>query len=182
MSKHAVIVVDLQNEYLPTGNLPLHRIEQTISTALAVVTKARKAGDLIINIRHESAEPDAPLFTKNTPAVQFIEAMAAQDDEPVIVKNFPNSFRETELKSILQAHAIDTLTVVGAMSHMCIDATVRAAADFGYPVTVVEDACTTLDLEFAGRKVPATDVHAAFMAGLAFAYANVVNSAEYLKG
>lgn len=44
----------------------------------------------------------------------------------------------------------EELVVVGAMSHMCVDAGVRAAANMGHPVTVIHDACATLDLEFGG--------------------------------
>ena len=66
------------------------------------------------------------------------------------------------------------------MSHMCIDATTRAASDLGYKVTVVHDACATLDLEFRGQIVPAAQVHQTLMAALAFAYASVVTTDEYL--
>ncbi|MEG2901724.1 MAG: isochorismatase family protein, partial [Massilia sp.] len=68
------------------------------------------------------------------------------------------------------------------MSHMCIDATTRAASDFGYKTTVVHDACATRDLEFGGQTVPAAQVHAAFMSALAFAYASVVSADDYLAG
>jgi nicotinamidase-related amidase len=66
------------------------------------------------------------------------------------------------------------------MSHMCIEATARAAADFGYAVTVVHDACATRDLAFGDHTVPAAQVHAASMAALAFAYAAVPGTDDYL--
>lgn len=65
---------------------------------------------------------------------------------------------------------------------MCVDAGVRAAGDMGYPVTVIHDACATLDLEFDGVKVPAAQVHAAMMAALGFAYAKLESTEEYLAG
>jgi nicotinamidase-related amidase len=68
------------------------------------------------------------------------------------------------------------------MSSMCVDATVRAAADLGLTVTVVHDACAAPDLEFGGVAVPGAMVHAAFMAALADGYAEVVGSAELLSG
>lgn len=64
------------------------------------------------------------------------------------------------------------------MSHMCIDAATRAASDFGY--AIVHDACATRDLEFDGRVVPAGQVHDAYMSVLAFAYAKVTTTQEYL--
>jgi nicotinamidase-related amidase len=67
------------------------------------------------------------------------------------------------------------------MSHMCVDAATRAASDFGYKVTVIHDACATHDQDFNGVKVPAAQVHAAFMAGLAFAYATLKSTDEFLS-
>jgi nicotinamidase-related amidase len=98
----------------------------------------------------------------------------------VVLKHFVNSFRETELKSILDQQDIKELVVVGSMSHMCVDGITRAAADFGYTVTVIHDACASRDLEFNGVTVPAAHVHAAFMSALGFAYANVVSTDEFL--
>ncbi|MCY1212991.1 Isochorismatase family protein [compost metagenome] len=106
--------------------------------------------------------------------------MLNADGEPVVLKHFVNSFRETNLKEILDSHGVDSLTVVGSMSHMCVDGVTRAAADFGYQVTVIHDACATRDLEFQGKTIPAEQVHGAFMASLAFAYAKVVSTDEYL--
>ena len=66
------------------------------------------------------------------------------------------------------------------MSHMCIEATSRAASDFGYKVAVLEDACATMDLEFNGMTVPAAQVHATAMAALGFAYGSVQSTRDYL--
>ncbi len=63
---------------------------------------------------------------------------------------------------------------------MCIDATTRVASDLGYKCTVVEDACTTMNLEFNGQVVEAAQVHAALMAALAFAYAEIVSTKQFL--
>ena len=70
----------------------------------------------------------------------------------------------------MQALGASDLVIIGAMSHFCIDATTRAAADLGYRCTVAHDACATRDLEFDGVAVPAAQVHAGFMAALAAGY------------
>jgi len=93
-----------------------------------------------------------------------------------VLKHYANSFRETNLKEILDRNDIKELVLVGAMSHMCVHAAGRAANDFGYDVTVVHDACATRDLEFEGTVVPAAQVHAAFMSALGFAYAKMVTT------
>jgi len=99
----------------------------------------------------------------------------------VVLKHQVNSFQETNLKAVLDELNVEKLLVVGAMSHMCIDAGVRAAADLGYEVSVAQDACATLAQEFNGVTVPAEQVHAAYMASLAFAYAHVANTDELLS-
>lgn len=107
--------------------------------------------------------------------------VAPLEQETVVVKNFPNSFRETGLKAILDEQSIGEVVIIGAMSHMCIDATSRAASDFGYKTTILHDACATLDLEFEGATVPASQVHATIMAALAFAYGTVITTDQYVK-
>jgi nicotinamidase-related amidase len=64
---------------------------------------------------------------------------------------------------------------------MCIDATTRAAADFGFGCTVVHDACATRNLDFGKKKILAQDVHASFMAALGSAYAKVLSCKEFIS-
>lgn len=180
MSKRATIVVDLQNEYVPTGKLPLIGIDAALTNATRIISAARTKGEVLIHVRHEMAQPNAPIFTPGTAGVQIIPAVAPFEGETVVLKNYPNSFRNTKLKQILDEHEVKELVIIGAMSHMCVEATSRAAADFGYPVTVVHDACATMNLEFEGTVVPAAQVHAAAMATLAFGYASIKTTDAYL--
>lgn len=180
MKKRGLIVVDLQNEYLPTGKLPLVGIEETAANAARVIADARSKDIPVFHIRHEFANGEAPVFVPGTDGVQIQPAVAPVGDEPVIVKNHINAFRQTDLKQQLDAHGVEEVVVVGAMSHMCVDAVVRAAADMGYPVTVLHDACATLDLAFGDVTVPAAQVHAAMMAAFAFGYGTVKSADDYL--
>ncbi|MGV0029247.1 isochorismatase family protein [Phormidesmis priestleyi] len=107
------------------------------------------------------------------------ESVTPQPDEMVIVKHFPNSFRETHLLEYLKSSEVEEVVIGGAMSHMCIDATTRAAFDFGFQCTVIEDACATRDLEYKSKTVKAAEVHAAFMAALAMPYAKVISTDEF---
>lgn len=180
MSKRAVVVIDLQNEYSATGKLPLAGIERAVANAAQVIADARSKRMPVIHVRHEFAHNEMPAFVPGSDGVAIQAAVAPAEGEPVIVKNHVNSFRETELKRLLDEQGIEELVIVGAMSHMCVDAVVRAAADMGYSVKVIHDACATLDLEFGGVKVPAAHVHATMMAAFAFAYAEVNSTGEYL--
>jgi len=180
MSKRAVVVIDLQNEYSPSGKLPLTGIEAAVANAAKVIDDARAKGVPVIHIRHEFAHGEKQVFVPGSSGVEIQAAVAPREGEPVIVKNYVNSFRETQFERLLDERDVQEVVVIGAMSHMCVDAGVRAAADLGYSVTVVHDACATLDLEFGGVTVPATQVHAAMMAALGFAYATLESTDEYL--
>lgn len=180
MSKRAILVVDIQNEYFADGKFPLFGIEDAAANAATVIAAARDRGDMIVHIRHEMPSSDAPIFAPGTDGVQIHPAVLPADGEPVVVKNFPNSFRDTGLKEMLEAKRIEDVVVIGAMSHMCVDATVRAANDFGYRTTTIHDACATRDLEFDGTTVPAAQVHAALMAALAFYYGEVIDTATWI--
>lgn len=180
MSKTALIVVDIQNDYFPGGKLPLVGADAAADNALRVIQATRDSGDLVIHIRHEFISDDAAFFSPGSPGAQLHPKVRNQEAEPVVLKHFTNAFRETALKQLLDKHGITDLVVIGSMSHMCIDATTRAAADFGYKVSVIHDACATRALDFNGTSVPATQVHAAFMSALAFAYARVISTDVFL--
>lgn len=181
MSKSALIVVDIQNDYFPGGKWPLVGADAAADNAARIIQATRDAEGLVVHIRHEFTSQDAPFFIPGSDGAKLHAKVINQGDEPVLLKHFPNSFRETELKQVLDQHGIDELVVIGSMSHMCIDATTRAAADFGYTVTVIHDACASRDLEFNGSTVPAAQVHAAFMSALGFAYAQVISTDTLLN-
>lgn len=180
MAKQALIVVDIQNDYFPQGKWPLAGVEAAADNAARLIKAFRDAGDSVVHIRHEFASDDAPFFAPGTDGAQLHAKVLNRPDEPVVLKHFVNAFRETNLQSILEEQGIKELVVVGSMSHMCIDGVTRAAADMGYSVTVIHDACATRDLEFNGVTVPAAQAHAAFMSALGFAYASVVSADEFL--
>jgi nicotinamidase-related amidase len=62
MTKRALIVVDLQNDYFGSGKLPLVGIDAVATNAAPVIDAARTGGDAVIHIRHEFTPPDAPFF------------------------------------------------------------------------------------------------------------------------
>lgn len=182
MNRRALIVIDFQNDYFAGGKFPLKGTEIAAAKAAHLLEASRKRGDLIVHVRHESTEADASFFVPGSRGAEIHALVAPIASEPVLVKNAINAFNGTSLKSILDAEGIRELVIVGAMSHMCIDAATRAAADHGFAVTVVHDAVATRDLQFGDLTVSAADVHAAFMAAIAFGYANVTSASEMLSG
>ena len=123
------------------------------------------------------SESDRPTMAKG---VDVLEE-AGIDVEVVVSSAHRDPVRTAEIANAAATNGFDVV-ICGAMSQMCIDATSRAAADFGYAVTVVEDACGAKDAAFGGVEVPAAQVHAAFMAPLAMSYAKVVTADELLNG
>lgn len=180
-SKTALIVVDIQNDYFPGGLWTLSKVEAAAAKAAQVIAAFRERGDLVVHIRHEFSSPDAPFFRPGSEGAHLHASVINKGYETVVLKHYINSFRDTELKAVLDSRGITSVVVVGNMSHMCVDGITRAAVDFGYATTVLHDACATLDLEFEGVRVPAEQVHAAFMAALRFGYAPVISTAEYLN-
>jgi len=182
MAKRALVLIDIQNDYFPGGRWPLIGIELAAENAKDLLKAARASGDLVVHVRHEFPTADAPFFTPGAEGAKIHKVVHGLDREPVVLKHHVNSFRETDLKELLDRHGIEEVVICGAMSHMCVDAGVRAASDLGYKCVVVHDACATRDQEFDGKVVPAAEVHAAFMAALQFGYAKLVSTEEYLSG
>lgn len=184
MSKTALLLIDIQNDYFSsfeTAKWPLKNTEAAAKNAASILAKFRDKGDLVIHVRHQFPNDDAPFFAPNTEGAKTHQLVEAQNNEPVVVKQQINSFRDTELKQTLDSNKIENVVIVGAMSHMCIDAVTRAAHDFGYDCTVIHDACATLDLTFNGVTISAADVHTAFMSALEFAYAKVISTEQLLN-
>jgi nicotinamidase-related amidase len=181
MSRQALILIDLQNDYFPGGRWPLYGINTAADNASRLLAAARESGELVVHIRHEFTSADAPFFTPGSPGAQTHPKVASREGEVVILKHHVNAFRETNLREVLAEHRITNLVICGAMSHMCVDAATRAASDLGYQCLVIHDACASRDLEFHGRTVPAVEVHAAFMSALEFGYAAMLSTDEYLS-
>ncbi|VTR94227.1 isochorismatase : Nicotinamidase-like amidase OS=Singulisphaera acidiphila (strain ATCC BAA-1392 / DSM 18658 / VKM B-2454 / MOB10) GN=Sinac_0078 PE=4 SV=1: Isochorismatase [Gemmata massiliana] len=182
MPKRALIVIDIQNDYFPGGKWTLSGMDAAADNAAKVLDAARSAADLVVHIRHEFPTAGAPFFIPGSPGAEIHAKVRPLPSEPVVLKHQINSFRETNLKDVLDRHGITDVVICGAMSHMCVDAATRASSDLGYACTVVHDACASRDLEFNGVTVPAAQVHAAFMSALQFGYAKSVSTEQHLAG
>jgi nicotinamidase-related amidase len=168
-----LIVVDLQNDYFAGGKMELVGTEKAAQNARLLLDRCRQSEPTVIHVQHLSMGPGATFFLPETSGAEIHAAVAPKKDEIVVAKHFPNSFRETNLLKVLADREIRDIVICGAMSHMCIDATVRAAFDLGFNCIVAEDACATKHLTFNARTVDASDVHASFMAALSGTYAEV---------
>lgn len=176
-----LLLVDVQNDYFPGGRMALVGMEEAAANARAALDAFRDGEHAVYHLRHVSTRPGATFFLPGTQGAEIHESVAPRGEEAVLEKHFPNGFRDTALLRRLRDDGIDELVICGAMSHMCIDATTRAAFDHGFSCTVVEDACATRDLDYHGRRLPAAQVHASFMAALSAPFATLVESGELVK-
>ena len=180
MSK-ALIIIDIQNDYFENGSMELVGSLKASENAKLVLNKFRNEKLPIVHIQHLSAAPNSSFFLPGTKGQEIHENVKPLSGEKVIEKNYPNSFRETNLLEYLKSQNSTELVFVGMMTQMCVDATVRAAKDFGFKCTLIGDATATLDLQVNDKKVKATDVQTAFLAGLNSYYAEIKNTEEYIS-
>jgi nicotinamidase-related amidase len=181
MADTALLIIDLQNDYFPGGRMELEGAAAAAANAARMLNQFRARNLPVIHVRHLSVRPGASFFLPGTEGAEIRDVVRPAAGEAVIEKSFPNSFRQTALQELLKEKSVEHLVVAGMMTHMCVDASVRAAADLGYRVTLLADACATRAQSFGGETVPARQVHAAFLAALNGAYAKVVPTEEALK-
>ena len=181
-STKTLLIIDIQRDYFPGGAYPLVEPEAAAESCARGAGLASAAGEsAVIHMKHVWDAPDAEFMRPGTEGIEIHPAVAPADGELVLEKASPNSFLDTRTRGgAARARTPTDLVVAGMMSSMCVDATVRAAADLGFSPTVVHDACAAPDLDFNGVEVPGAAVHAAFMAALADSYAEVTSATEVL--
>jgi len=174
----ALLVIDIQAFYYPGGMVPLVEPEAASANARRLVETFRRAGRPVIHVQHLPKGVDAPDPTGVDPQYRIHPDVLPREGEVVIGKHHANAFRDTDLLTTLRNLGVTKLIVCGMQTHMCVEAAVRAAADLGFEVTVVRDACATRALNHNGVEVPAAQVHAAALAAMASSYATVVSTGE----
>ncbi len=179
--KTGLMLIDIQNDYFPGGKMELVGMEEGSKKAKELLELFRKNNLPTFHIQHVSLGKGAGFFLPDTKGAEIHESVKPLPTDLVIQKHFPNSFRDTPLLERLKGSDVSELVVCGAMSHMCIDATTRAAADYGFKCTVIHDACAARDLQFGDTLIPAEQVHASFMSALGFAYAKVISHKKFLS-
>jgi len=170
--KRALVIVDIQRDYFPGGRMPLHEPEAAAANAGRVLEAFRASGEPVVHVQHLSPAGGGFLI-EGTEGAEIMAPVTPGDGETVITKRAPNSFLGTDLEQHLRGLEAEEVVIAGMMTSMCIDATTRAGADLGFKMTLVPDACAAPGLEYDGRRVPAEDVHASFVAALGQAYATV---------
>lgn len=176
----ALLLLEIQNDYFPNGRIPLEKSLEASAKAQALLHAYREKKLPIIHTQHISTHPDATYLLPCTKGAEFYSTVQPLKGEMIIKKHYPNSFKDTGLLNYLVKNHIEHLVICGMMTHLTIDATVRAAYDFGYTCTVAHDACAARQLEFNHQTIPAQEVHYAFLAALQPTYATILSTDEVL--
>jgi nicotinamidase-related amidase len=166
----ALIIIDIQDFYFPGGDAELVDPEKAGKNAGKVLDYFRNNDELVVHVRH-NYEPGGDIH----------ESVAPIGKEKIFSKDYANSFRETGLDNFLKDNDIDELVIVGMQTHMCVEATTRAAADLGYRCMVVSDACTTRDLRFGDRTISWEEVHYSTLSTLKSGYAKILTTDEFTE-
>lgn len=163
LADSTLIMIDCQNTYT-RGVMELDGVQDALDEAAKLLERARSAGIPIVHIEHDDGE--GSLYDIRADIGQIVDRVAPQGDETVIVKNFPNSFVQTDLDDRLKAAGASNLVLAGFMTHMCVNSTARGAFNLGYAPTVVASATATRPLPGPTGVVPAEALQAASLAAI----------------
>src|SRR5829696_5937095 len=177
--KTALLLLDFQKDHFPGGKHPLVNALDAAKKAYMLLQCFREHGGHHVHIQHISRKPDATFFISGDRGTDIHDSVAHFEGEPIVYKHEPNSFLNTNLLELLKELEVERVVICGMMTHMCVDATARAAADLGFQVVIAEDACATRDLKYGETTIPADHVHKAFLAALK-SYGKVMKSNEII--
>lgn len=167
--KSALLIIDVQEFYFPDGFNPLVEPEKASQNAAKILKYFRSNNQLVVHIKHATNKDS--LIHQNVLPIE---------GEKVIKKSHVNSFRETDLLDYLKQNNINQLVICGMMTHMCVEAAARTAADFGFNVILIDDACATQDIIYNNDTVKAADVHYSTLGTISRYYGKVFTTEEFL--
>ncbi len=177
----ALIIIDIQNDYFQGGKAELVNPDKASRNAKLMLEYFRKENLPVVHVQHIANYPNAAFFVPDTKGAEIHNDVKPKGTEQIIIKHYPNSFRETNLLEYLKSNNITDLVICGMQTHMCVDATTRAAKDLGFNCVVIGDACATKDLEINNVKANAADVQTSFLAALNYYYSTVMTTEQYLN-
>lgn len=178
--KRALIVIDIQNDYI-TGDF---RIEYPpVESSLANIGKAMDAatakGMPVVAVQHV-LPPEAPIFAEGSEGVKLHPVVADRHFDYLSTKALPSAFSDSGFEPWLKENGVDTLTVIGYMTHNCNDATIREAMHRGYSVEFLPDAAGSLPYKNNGGSASAEKLHTATTVVIESAYAAVMPTEQWI--
>lgn len=179
--KRALIVIDVQNEYF-AGKLPITYpdVRHSLANIGRAMDAASAAGIPIVVVEH-LLPAGASVFARGSAGAALHPAVAGRPHDHRVEKTMASAFAGTDLAAWLRARDIDTLTVVGYMTHNCDDSTVRQAAHEGWKVEFLHDAAGALPYANAAGVASAEEIHRVFMVVMHTGFAAVATTDQWLQ-
>lgn len=179
--KRALIVIDVQNEYV-TGNLRIEYPDVQLSLANIgrAMDAAQAAGIPVVLVQHLTPE-GAPIFARGSQQAELHPDVARRPHDLLVEKSLASALAGTGLGQWLRERDIDTLTVVGYMTHNCDDSTVRQARHEGWNVELLHDASGSVPYANALGSATAEEIHKVFTLVMHTGFAAVVSTEEWLN-
>ena len=130
----ALLVVEVQNGVVEGA----HDRDGVVANVGSLVEKARRENVPVVWVQHSDQG-----LARGSDDWQIVPELDPSDTEPLVEKNYGDSFEDTELESVLSRLGVGRLVVVGAQTDACIRSTLHGAFVRGYDATLVSDAHTT---------------------------------------
>lgn len=179
--KRALIVIDVQNEYV-TGKLRIEYppVQDSLANVGRAMDAATAAGIPVVVVQHLTAA-GAPVFARGSEGAALHATVAQRPRDHLVEKSVASALTGTGLGSWLRERAIDTLTVVGYMTHNCDDATVRQASHEGWKVELLHDASGSLPYANSIGAASAEEIHRVFTVVMHTGFAAVASTDDWLR-
>lgn len=178
--RRALIVIDVQNEY-ETGGLRIQYppVADSLRNIGRAMDAAHGAGIPVIVVQ-QSSPADAPLFATGTPGWELHDIVATRPRDHYLSKVMSSAFVGTDLGEWLQTHAIDTLAIVGYMTHNCDDTAIKHARDADLDVEFLIDASGSVPYANRAGMASAEEIHRAFAVVQQSNFAAVMSTDEWI--
>lgn len=179
--KRALIVIDVQNEYV-TGNLRIEYpdVQVSLGNIARAMDAAHTAGIPVVAVQHIAPET-SPLFARGSQQAELHPTVTERPFDLLVEKSLASALTKTNLGTWLREQQVDTLTVVGYMTHNCDTSTVLQAHHEGWKVELLHDASGSLPYENAAGKASAEEIHRAFTVVMNTGFAAVASTDEWLQ-
>lgn len=160
--RRALVVIDVQKEYF-TGGLLIEYppVEQTLPNIGRAMDAAHAAGIPVVVVQN-SSPASSPLFAKGSAQWELHETVASRPRDHFIEKDWPSVYTGTDFADWLEKNRIDTLTIVGYMTHNCDASTIFEATHRGLHVEFLQDASGAVPYANEAGQASAEEIHRVF--------------------
>ena len=179
--RRALIVIDVQNDYVG-GNLPIEFPPIDLSLAnIGKAMDAAKAAAIPVVVVHNVLSETMPIMARGTHGAELHTTISSRKWDHYVKKDLPSAFSGTGLEEWLRSQQIDTITIVGYMTHNCDFSTVVHAMHAGFSVEFLSDATGSVPYANSAGTASAEDIHRVFTVVLQSRFAAVMRTEEWLN-